>query len=154
MPTPLPNPTDWRGQMCPQNLALHHPTAATPLQYATGGCPVRSGQPWSLQEIEAAIAHGNNASALSLEVVAFHANQLKEKLTGNQCHVVAWDDIKHAPHTHTHTQLKVLPLAMVPHKSRAFRAILDLSFPVPLVDGSKHALVNWDTEKTAPFGTN
>jgi hypothetical protein len=102
MPTPLPNPTDWRGQMCPQNLALHHPTAATPLQYATGGCPVRSGQPWSLQEIEAAIAHGNNASALSLEVVAFHANQLKEKLTGNQCHVVAWDDIKHAPHTHTH----------------------------------------------------
>jgi hypothetical protein len=80
--------------------------------------------------------------------VAFHADQLKEMLASNQCRVVAWDDIKRDPPRH----LKVSPLAMVPHKSRAFQAILDLSFPVRLADGSKHTLVNWDTEKTAPLG--
>jgi len=148
IPTPLPNPTGWRGQMCPQNLALHHPAAATLLQYATGGCPVLSGQPWSLHEIEAAIARGNHASALSPAAVAFHASQLEVKLAEQQCRVVAWDEIKH---NHP-AQLKVSPLAMVPHKSRAFRAILDLSFPVRLADDSTRASVNWDTEKTAPAG--
>ena len=58
IPEQLPNPTKWRNIMCPQNLALYHPAAATLLQYATGGCPVESGRPWSKQQMAAAVTRG------------------------------------------------------------------------------------------------
>jgi len=117
MPPTIPTPTEWRGQMCPRNLALHHPAAATLLQYATGGCPVKSGKPWTREEIEAAIARGNHSSAQEPEAIRFHMEQVNDKIANNQCRIVLWDDIK----DNIPPQLKV-PLAMVPHKSRAFRA--------------------------------
>jgi hypothetical protein len=63
-----------------------------------------------------------------------------------QCKVVLWDDIKHNPLE----QLKISPLAMIPHKSRAFRAILDLSFRLRLKDGSEVPSVNEATTLEAP----
>ena len=41
---------------------------------------------------------------------------------------------------------------MIPHKSRKFRAILDLSFAIKLSNGSTLQSVNEATEKTAPAG--
>ena len=49
-------------------------------------------------------------------------------------------------------ELKVSPLAMIPHKSRLFRAILDLSFAIRLASGKIIELVNETTKKTAPQG--
>ena len=48
--------------------------------------------------------------------------------------------------------MEISPLAMVPHKSRLFRAILDLSFSLKM---STHQIpsVNESTEKTSPNGT-
>ena len=40
---------EYVGEMCPKGLALHHPAAAKLLQYATGGCPVNAGAPWTLE---------------------------------------------------------------------------------------------------------
>jgi hypothetical protein len=148
LPHPVQNPTEWKGQMCPRNLAMHHPAAATLLQYATGGCPVKSGSPWTKEEIIAAIERGNHISAQQPEAIAFHMAQVEEKVKNNQCRIVLWDDIK----DNIPPQLKVSPLAMVPHKSRAFRAILDLSFGIRLDDGSMRTSVNDSTEKTAPYG--
>jgi hypothetical protein len=49
--------------------------------------------------------------------------------------------------------MKVLPIVAIPHKSKAFRSILDLSFLLRLRDGSKLPVVNDSTTKTAPSGT-
>ena len=42
---------EYVGQMCPAGLALHHPAAATLLEYATQGCPCKTGRPWTIQEM-------------------------------------------------------------------------------------------------------
>jgi hypothetical protein len=62
--------------------------------------------------------------------------------------VVLWDDIKENPPP----QLKISPLAMIPHKSRQFRAILDLSFRLRLKDGTHVPSVNEATTLEAQAG--
>ncbi len=62
--------------------------------------------------------------------------------------MVAWNDIKDNPPP----QLKVSPIAAIPHKSKAFRSILDLSFRLRLKNGGVLAAVNDTTVKTAPKG--
>ena len=52
------------------------------------------------------------------------AEEIKEKLRTNQACLVPWDDINDNPPP----QLKISPIAAIPHKSKAFRSILDLSF--------------------------
>ncbi len=47
-----------------------------------------------------------------------------EKVDTGQAILVKWDDIKNAPPP----QLKILPIAAIPHKSKEFRSILDLLF--------------------------
>lgn len=44
-------PDVWKGSMCPSNLALHHPAAEKLLQYASGGCPCNTGQPWMKEQM-------------------------------------------------------------------------------------------------------
>jgi hypothetical protein len=46
---------EWVGEMCPSNLALHQPAAATLLKHASGGCPANTGRPWTKEEMQAAI---------------------------------------------------------------------------------------------------
>jgi len=46
----------------------------------------------------------------------------------------------------------VSPVAAIPHKSRAYRSILDLSFALRLEDGGVVESVNNTTEKLAPRG--
>ena len=65
-----------------------------------------------------------------------------------QARVVLWDDIK----DNHPRQLKVSPVAAIPHKSRAYRSFLDLSFPLRLEDGGVIESVNVTTEKWAPRG--
>ena len=65
-----------------------------------------------------------------------------------QYKAVLWDDIKDNPPE----QLKVSPIAMIPHKPRRFSAILDLSVALRLLDGSMLATVDESSEKTAPSG--
>jgi hypothetical protein len=58
-----------RNQMCPSGLALHHPAAKTLLQYAMKGCPTNTGNPWTIQQMQAAIDRGPHVSALVPEAV-------------------------------------------------------------------------------------
>ena len=62
--------------------------------------------------------------------------------------MVEWDDIKHDPPP----ELKISPVALIPHKSRDYRAILDLSFSLRLESGKSIPSVNEASEKTAPRG--
>ena len=130
-------------------MALHHPAAATLLQYATKGCPAKTGRPWTREEIEAAIKNGPHVSAMVPEAMAQLKTEIEEKVRTGQARVVLWDDIKEAPPE----ELKVSPIAMIPHKSRLFRAILDLSFRLRLECKRRWVeSVNNTTTKTAPKG--
>ena len=110
--------------MCPSGAALGHPAAPTLAEYATKGCPVRTGRQWTRAEIEAAVERGAHQSAKSDECMAQLKAEAEDKDRRGQARIILWDDIK----KNLPPQLKVSPIAMVPHKSRKWRAILDLSF--------------------------
>jgi len=67
-----------------------------------------------------------------------------EKVEQGFTHLVTWDSIKDNPPTN----LKISPFAAVPHKSRRYRAILDLSFQIRL-GGLKLPSVNANTKPQA-----
>jgi len=148
IPTPKSRPSTYRGSMCPDGLALHHPAAAKLLEYAMDGCPTRTGQNWTVGEMQEAIERGPHVSALVPEAMEQLAQEVIAKEKKGQCRVIEWDSIKHDPPK----ELKVSPIAMIPHKSRLFRAILDLSFRLGLKCGEDLNSVNESTEKTAPKG--
>jgi hypothetical protein len=79
----------------------------------------------------------------ALELFRLEADK---KVKCGQAKIVLWDDIKNTPPL----QMKVSPIAGIPHKSKAFRSILDLSFSSQLTNGLAHQSVNDTTTKTAP----
>ena len=104
--------------------ALFHPAAQQLLSYAIKGYPTECGANWTLEEIQTAITRAPHPSAKKTEAaLAFHTQAL-ERVTEGCCRIVKWDDIKHKPPAN----LKISPIAAIPHKSRQFRMILDLSF--------------------------
>eukprot|EP00984_Skeletonema_dohrnii_P012353 scaffold4995_cov113-Skeletonema_dohrnii-CCMP3373.AAC.1 len=132
--------------MCPSGLALEHPAAATLLEYASGGCPTLTGNNWTREMIEEAIERGPHVSATSAEAIEYFKSEIEQKVAAGQAKVVEWDSIK----DNIPPELKISPLALVPHKSRKFRAILDLSFRLRLKSGAVAPSVNETSEKAAP----
>ena len=86
-------------------------------------------------------------SALDPEVTG----QVQAKVAGKealgQAKVVLWYDIKNDPLK----TLKISLIAMIPHKSRKFMAILDLSYTIKLMQRRIES-VNDSITKTAPQG--
>jgi len=148
IPPAKDGPAVYRGSMCPSGLALYHEAAETLLEYATGGCPVETGRDWTVEMMAAAIERGPHVSAMDPEAMKILAEEVAQKELKGQCRVIKWEDIKKRPPT----QLKVSPIAMIPHKSRKFRAILDLSFSLRLENGESIPAVNESSVKTAPKG--
>jgi hypothetical protein len=95
-----------------------------------------------------AVERGPHRSATTLEAIIHFAEEIREKISTHQACLVPWDDIKDNPPA----QLKISPIAAIPHKSKAFRSILDLSFRLRLKNGGVLAAVNNTTVKTAPKG--
>jgi len=117
-----------RIRMLPDSSIQHHPAYETLMSYATAGCPVDCGPAWSREHIEAAIQHGPHASATTPEAAASIRAEAQEKVAQGYARITRWDDIKdNPPHN-----LKISPIAAVPHKSRLFRTVLDLSFRLRL----------------------
>ena len=148
LPPPHDPPQAYRNQMCPRGLALHHPAATTLLEYATLGCPVNTGHNWTTDQMQSAIDRGPHVSALIPKAMAQLDDEINEKVLNGQARLIRWNDIRLNPPP----QLKISPVAMVPHNSRPFRAILDLSFPVKLHPSGEVPSVNSTTVKTAPKG--
>jgi len=122
------NETVFRGRMRPDISIQHHPAFASLWKYATEGCPVDCGPSWEKEHLEAAIQRGPHISAKSEEAARCLREEAMEKVAQGEAEVLSWDDIKNSPHPN----LKVSPLAAVPHKSRMFQAILDLSFQLQI----------------------
>ena len=96
--------------------------------------------------MQAAIDRGPHVSALIPEAAHQLDLEVAEKEKKGQAKLVKWADIKHNPPPN----LKISPVAMVPHKSRPYRAILDLSFSIQLSPVEDIPSVNSTTIKTAP----
>ncbi|KAL7533277.1 hypothetical protein ACHAWF_011989 [Thalassiosira exigua] len=148
VPTPKAGPASYRGQMCPGGLALEHPAADILLEYATGGCPAQTGRQWTREMLEAAVEKGPHKSAMEPEAMAYIQQEVEAKEKRGQAKVFIWDVIKDDPPP----EMKISPLAAIPHKSRAYRAILDLSFVLRLQNGGVIPSVNGTTTKSAPSG--
>jgi hypothetical protein len=134
--------------MCPAGLALHHPAAPLLKEWATYSCPTQTGQPWTTAEMQEVIDCGPHRSALSEEAIAHFKAEVEEKVKSGQAKLVSWDSIKANPPEN----LKISPIAAIPHKSKQFRSILDLSFHLRLKQGGVLPSVNSATVKTAPKG--
>jgi hypothetical protein len=137
-----------RNAMCPTGLAMSHPATDTLVEWATFGCPTKTGQPWKRADLNEAIAWGPHQSALTPEAIEHFAEEIRAKVRINQARVIEWDSIKDNPPA----ELKILPIASIPHKSKAFWSILDLSFRLRLKNGGFREAVNNTTTKTAPGG--
>ena len=138
-------PTDMQGQMCPAGNALSHPAANLLRNYATQGCPSNTGANWTVDQLDAAVERGPHQSALEPEARDQHKNEVMEKVARGQARIVDWADLrKNLPRN-----LKISPIAMVPHSSRKWRAILDLSFMLKFDMGSVPS-VNSTSAELAP----
>jgi len=126
--------------MKPDNSIQHHPAFDTLMSYATAGCPVECGPPWTKEHITAAIMRGPHISAKSPEAATSIRAETLKKVAQGYARIIKWDDIKHNPPKN----LKISPVAAVPHKSRLFRTILDLSSKLRC-NGQRLASVNENT---------
>ncbi len=134
--------------MAPQGLALKHEVAGILAEWAKFGCPTKTGRDWTVFKIQAAINRGPHKSAVKPDAIAHFAEEVSDKVNKGQAWVVLWDDIKN---NHPR-QLKVYPVAAIPHKSRAYRSILDLSIALRLEDGGIIDSVKDTMVKLAPKG--
>ncbi len=75
---------------------------------------------------------------MSPETLEHFRLEAAKKTKYGQAKIVIWDDIKNDPPA----KMKVLPIAAIPHKSKAFRSIFDLSFSLRLSDGWVSQSVN------------
>ena len=128
------------GLMWPRGLATAHPAAPMLNEFSTMGCPVDTGKDWSFEEIETAISRGPHISAKQGEALQYLHKETEEKIKGGYVTTTTWGQIK----TNHPKNLKISPVAMIPHKSRNFRCILDLSFQLK-VNKKKISSVNLAT---------
>ena len=116
--TPLPRTRGvYHNFMSPTGRALNHPAADILCDWATFGCPTRTGKNWTKEEMWEAVEWGPHRSATSPEALQHFAEEIKKKIQATQACLVPWEDIKHNPPP----QLKISPIAAIPHKSKAFR---------------------------------
>jgi hypothetical protein len=105
-----------QNSMCPTGRALQHPAADLLQEWATFGCPTKTGKPWLKTKIWEAVARGPHCLALSPEAIAHFAAKASEKVQKNQARLVQWDAIK----DNSPKELKILPIVAIPHNSKDF----------------------------------
>jgi hypothetical protein len=134
--------------MCPAGIAMAHPAGDLLAKWSQLGCPTNKGQPWSKQEMGEAVAQGPHHLSLSPKAIVHFAKECVKKVKAGQAKLVLWGNIKDNPPP----QLKILPIAAIPYKLKAFRSILDLYLHLWLNHRGFLDSVNDSTVKMAPQG--
>jgi len=106
---------------------------------------VDRGQPWSLEQLHTAVRCGAHPSAHTPEAVKCLRVETMEKVQQGFAKLIPWSMLC----TNPPKNLKISPLAAVPHKSQQYCAILDLSFNL-WVGGLQLPTVNEATQPLAP----
>jgi hypothetical protein len=130
--------------MHPRTYSHFH--SATPLlyDYARNGCPVNCGPNWNKDTILRLLRRGPHRSSKKKDAIRQLRAETKEKITCGYARIVKWKDIKDK----IPPKLKISPVAMIPHKSKKYRCILDLSFTL-FEDGLEFPSVNETTTRLA-----
>ena len=122
--TPAQGKSRYVGLMRPRGIALRHPAAPLLQSYATTGCPVDCGRPWTKEELTLAVQKGPHPSAKTQKAILACRKEALERVRDNCCRLVKWSTLlRQLPQN-----LKISPIAAIPHKSRDYRMILDLSY--------------------------
>ena len=124
---------------------VRHAATSLLTRYATQGCPVNCGEQWSHIHLLACLQRGPHKSALDPKAIKQLREETQDKIQQGFVRVVKWRDIKMA----IPKNLKFSPVAMIPHKSKPFRCIVDLSFSLKH-DGTTYPSVNSNTIPCAP----
>jgi hypothetical protein len=133
------------GLMIPQAPhAVPHPAYNLLKSYANNGCPIDCGPPWSKEHILLMLKRGPHVSAKQKEAKLQLQAETQDKIKHGYARTVRWKDIKNT----LPRNFKLSPIAMIPHKSKLFRAILDLSFKLRH-KGKEYPSVNEFTNKLA-----
>ena len=131
--------------MWPRTYTTHHRAKPLLQLLSTEGCPVNFGPACSTEKIEEEILHGPHMSVNSIEARTALRSEAHTKVHIGFTKILKYKTIKdRLPPT-----LKVSPEACIPHKSRQYSVILDLSFRLR-VHGKYLSSVNNATVKTAP----
>ncbi|CAB9522272.1 expressed unknown protein [Seminavis robusta] len=125
--------------------ALQHPAASLLQEYADQGCPAPVQDPFTLDALEAAIKRGAHTSAQAPEAAAALKKEVTEKVAQGYARLIPWDELKKS----LPPNIRISPIAAIPHKSRAFRMILDLSYMFTL-DGIPWSSVNTASTPSDP----
>jgi hypothetical protein len=133
------------GLMWPRGFAFAHDAAPLLNSYSTQGCPTDCGPAWTKEHIITALKRGAHPTANKPEARKYLIAQTLTKVNEKFAKIIKWGTIKDNPPTN----LKISPIAMIPHKSRDYRSILDLSFQIRL-HNKKQQSVNQSTNKLAP----
>jgi hypothetical protein len=126
----------------PRNDVLDYPGGPDLLHYVLNGCPVDCGSNWSYEQLLAAITNGPHASVNDEEAATSCRKEVMDRVAEGCYRLVYWDNIK----DNLPPNLKISPIAAIPHKSRKFRMILDLSFKL-LLNGKRLESVNEASDK-------
>ncbi len=82
------NCPEYRNSMCPQGLAMNHLAGAFHWEYATYGCPPKTGAPWKKEEIWEAVSRAPHTSAMSSEALEHFRLEAEEKVKWGQAKIV------------------------------------------------------------------
>ena len=87
------------------------------------------GKHWTLTQLKAVLARGPHASALKSDDIVQQCTDARESEKQGFTKIYCWEELK----TKLSPALELFPLAIIPHKSRKYMAILDLSFSLNVV---------------------
>lgn len=129
--------------MLPRFPRNHHPAFDMLWHFATAGCPVNCGANWTPAELATAIRYGSHRSAQAPDAASDCRNEALERVADGCCRLIPWTSLRRNPPPN----LKISPIAAIPHKSRKFRMILDLSWAKPLPSNPELLSVNDASDK-------
>ena len=117
--------------------------------FGTHGCPVEISTDWTLEQLDQAVAYGAHPSAESPEAAAALRTEALEKVAQGFTKLVPWTTMRQQIATGKRRHIKISPIAAIPHKSRLYRMILDLSHKGQRRLGQEKLSVNELTDETA-----
>jgi len=115
------------GLMAPGSIAQSHPAGPLLQQFAELGCTVDISEEWSLEALDKAVAYGAHPSARTPEAAKACRDEALEKVAQGFVTLIPWSKLRELIKQRKHTNTKISPIAAIPHKSRLYRMILDLS---------------------------
>ena len=144
--------TPAKGQMFPGLIAQDHPAGSMLKTWGTHGCKVDIEKDWTAKQLDEAVAYGAHPSARTPAAAQALRKESFEKQAQGKVTMEPWSVLRKCLFAEDNTTCKISPCAAIPHKSRLFRLLLDLSDKGQRRKGMevKPSVNELTTEATAP----